>query len=181
MYSYTILQVADANGVTPLMHASEGTDGYAGITELLLEGGADPTATCQKGCLALHVSARFGGTNAVRTLLRRHPTRLLIAHCKATLLYSWQHMKGSGERCPTCYRLRSCTGRRLRRNRPKNALSWQPLCKHVCVDLLQTKCNQALARTRDTTGRSSTSCWTQGEKYSSENTSSAVACAASSS
>lgn len=73
-HSYQILQVADAKGVTPLMHASE-VD-CDGITKLLLEGGADPTMTCQRGCLALHVSARLGVADVARTLVLEAPHAL---------------------------------------------------------------------------------------------------------
>lgn len=58
------------------MHASEGEGDWAGITKVLLEGGADPTVTCREGCLALHVSARHGGTNTARILVSEAPHTL---------------------------------------------------------------------------------------------------------
>lgn len=74
--SHIILQIADAHGVTPLMHASERAGVSPIITNILLEGGADPKVTCQKGCLALHVSARHGVTNIARILVSEAPHTL---------------------------------------------------------------------------------------------------------
>lgn len=58
------------------MHASEGADDRASVTHMLLEGGASPWGRCHKGCLALHVAARHGGTNAARALVSEAPDAL---------------------------------------------------------------------------------------------------------
>ena len=66
-YGVSVLNAPTVNGVSLLMLASR--RGHTHAVKALLEKGADPFATSQRGCTALHMAAEEGCVNVVELLL----------------------------------------------------------------------------------------------------------------